>query len=102
LLLCANQAIQKEKKAAHTAAAEAKEAAAAEGKSEDGKKRRRQDNEYGVSRGVDFREVKNVVNFDFPATAKSYVHRVGRCVQDTFLSWCLLWWRALLLVVGML
>ena len=80
LLRCTLKAIQREKKAAHAAAAQAKETAAAESKGEDGKKRRRQDNEYGVSRGVDFREVKNVVNFDFPATAKSYVHRVGRCV----------------------
>ena len=41
-------------------------------------RRRQQDAEYGVSRGVDFREVKNVVNFDFPTSSQSYVHRVGR------------------------
>lgn len=43
-------------------------------------KRRRvvKDTEYGVSRGVDFQGVKNVVNFDFPRTAKGYMHRVGR------------------------
>ena len=42
-----------------------------------GRKRRR-DREYGVCRGVDFQGVENVVNFDFPPTPESYIHRVGR------------------------
>jgi len=36
------------------------------------------DKEYGVSRGVDFQNVSNVINFDFPKSVDSYVHRVGR------------------------
>eukprot|EP00475_Leptophrys_vorax_P034473 TRINITY_DN5566_c0_g1_i1.p1 TRINITY_DN5566_c0_g1~~TRINITY_DN5566_c0_g1_i1.p1 ORF type:complete len:656 (-),score=232.35 TRINITY_DN5566_c0_g1_i1:26-1993(-) len=57
-----------------------------EGNDEDGSMRRkkkrggkiRHDKEFGVSRGVDFQGVMNVVNFTFPTSLKSYVHRVGR------------------------
>ncbi|KAI9226761.1 MAG: P-loop containing nucleoside triphosphate hydrolase protein [Piptocephalis tieghemiana] len=41
----------------------------------------RKDKEYGVSRGVDFVDVAAVVNFDFPASARSYTHRVGRSAR---------------------
>jgi ATP-dependent RNA helicase DDX56/DBP9 len=37
-----------------------------------------EDKDFGVSRGVDFHGVVNVVNFNFPTSLKSYVHRVGR------------------------
>lgn len=44
-------------------------------------KKSKKDKEYGVSRGVDFRNVACVLNFDLPTTAKSYVHRVGRTAR---------------------
>ncbi|KAL5627655.1 hypothetical protein BROUX41_003808 [Berkeleyomyces rouxiae] len=42
---------------------------------------RRKDKEYGVSRGIDFKNVACVVNFDLPTTAKSYTHRIGRTAR---------------------
>ena len=35
----------------------------------------------GVSRGVDFRDAQAIINFDFPLTTRSYVHRVGRTAR---------------------
>lgn len=32
-----------------------------------------------MARGVDFKEVKLVVNYDFPQSAGSYIHRIGEC-----------------------
>ncbi|PAA71272.1 hypothetical protein BOX15_Mlig026510g3 [Macrostomum lignano] len=51
-----------------------------DGSSKQKKRRVRQqgDREFGVSRGVDFQLVSNVINFELPASAKAYVHRVGR------------------------
>jgi superfamily II DNA/RNA helicase len=31
-----------------------------------------------MSRGIDFRGVNLVVNYDFPQTIQSYIHRIGR------------------------
>ena len=42
---------------------------------------RNKDMESGVSRGIDFQFVSNVINFDFPHTSDAYVHRVGRLVH---------------------
>ena len=48
------------------------------------KKRRKaskRDKEYGVSRGIDFRNVASIINFDLPVSAKSYSHRAGRTAR---------------------
>lgn len=44
------------------------------------KKRRKgdQDPDYGISRGIDFKNVTCVLNFDLPSSSKSYTHRIGR------------------------
>lgn len=42
------------------------------------RKRGLQDGEYGVVRGIDFRGVRTVLNFDVPEDVNSYVHRAGR------------------------
>ena len=34
--------------------------------------------DFGVVRGVDFKDVRTVVNFDLPTSITAYVHRVGR------------------------
>ncbi|RGP61746.1 ATP-dependent rna helicase dbp9 [Fusarium sporotrichioides] len=39
------------------------------------------DKEYGVSRGVDFKKVSAVINFDLPTTASAYTHRIGRTAR---------------------
>ncbi|OMO56410.1 hypothetical protein CCACVL1_26567 [Corchorus capsularis] len=36
------------------------------------------DSEFGVVRGIDFKNVHTVINFDMPSTATGYVHRIGR------------------------
>jgi ATP-dependent RNA helicase DDX56/DBP9 len=40
-----------------------------------------QNNDYGVSRGIDFQNVSCVLNFDLPRTSKSYAHRIGRTAR---------------------
>lgn len=44
-------------------------------------KKSKKDGEYGVSRGIDFKNVAAVINFDMPLTARSYQHRVGRTAR---------------------
>ncbi|XP_060643413.2 probable ATP-dependent RNA helicase DDX56 [Anolis sagrei] len=39
------------------------------------------DQEYGVSRGIDFQNVSAVFNFDFPPSVESYIHRAGRTAR---------------------
>ena len=55
------------------------------GKKKSGKKKKgaagkvkRKDKDFGVVRGIDFKEVSTVINFDVPPSAASYLHRVGR------------------------
>ncbi|XP_071447943.1 probable ATP-dependent RNA helicase DDX56 [Hetaerina americana] len=43
--------------------------------------KRKKDHESGVARGIDFQFVSNVINFDFPKDACSYVHRAGRTAR---------------------
>jgi len=45
------------------------------------KSKHKKDREYGVSRGVDFRNVACVLNFDLPTTSKAYIHRIGRTAR---------------------
>lgn len=44
------------------------------------KTKRKKDKESGVSRGIDFQCVANVLNFDFPLDVQSYIHRAGKCL----------------------
>lgn len=36
------------------------------------------DSEFGVVRGIDFKNVHTVINFEMPQNAPGYVHRIGR------------------------
>jgi ATP-dependent RNA helicase DDX56/DBP9 len=45
------------------------------------RKKDRRDKEYGVARGIDFKNVACVLNFDLPLSSKSYTHRIGRTAR---------------------
>lgn len=48
---------------------------------EEGSRKRKADKESGVSRGIDFQCLSNVINFDFPLDVNSYIHRAGRTAR---------------------
>ncbi|KAK4996929.1 ATP-dependent DNA/RNA helicase [Elasticomyces elasticus] len=45
------------------------------------KKNPKRDDEYGISRGIDFQNVSCVLNFDLATSSKSYAHRIGRTAR---------------------
>ena len=45
------------------------------------KQKRKKDSEYGVSRGLDFKNVSFVLNVDMPPSPESYTHRIGRTAR---------------------
>ncbi|XP_015276596.1 PREDICTED: probable ATP-dependent RNA helicase DDX56 [Gekko japonicus] len=44
-------------------------------------KRAEKGKESGVARGIDFENVSAVINFDFPPSIESYIHRAGRTAR---------------------
>ena len=38
-----------------------------------------------MARGMDFRGVREVINYDFPRSVQSYVHRIGRSAYSVSL-----------------
>ncbi len=38
----------------------------------------KKDEEFGVTRGIDFKGVRTIINYDQPSSVQGYVHRVGR------------------------
>jgi len=44
-------------------------------------KSKKRDKESGISRGIDFQNVSNIINFDFPLDVNSYIHKVGRTAR---------------------
>jgi ATP-dependent RNA helicase DDX56/DBP9 len=52
-------------------------------KSAASKKRKttKKDKEYGISRGIDFKNVACVLNFDLPTSSRAYTHRIGRTAR---------------------
>lgn len=45
------------------------------------RKTAKKDRDYGISRGIDFKNVACVLNFDLPTSSKSYTHRIGRTAR---------------------
>ena len=45
------------------------------------KGKRKNAKDYGIARGIDFKNVACVLNFDLPTNSQSYIHRVGRTAR---------------------
>ena len=45
------------------------------------RKKSKSSKEYGISRGIDFKNIACVLNFDLPISSKSYTHRIGRTAR---------------------
>ena len=45
------------------------------------KRKTAKDKEYGISRGIDFKNVACVLNFDLPTSSRAYTHRIGRTAR---------------------
>lgn len=45
---------------------------------------------YGSARGMDFKRVDSVINFDFPLDSVSYIHRAGRTGRALYKKGCVL------------
>ncbi|KAL8805310.1 MAG: hypothetical protein Q9200_005483 [Gallowayella weberi] len=60
-----------------------KQVATTQNLSDGGRKRgpTKRHKEYGVSRGIDFKNVACILNFDLPTSSKSYTHRLGRTAR---------------------
>ena len=43
-----------------------------------GSQKAAKDEEFGVTRGIDFKGVRTIINYDLPSSVQGYVHRVGR------------------------
>ena len=41
-----------------------------------------------MGRGIDFQNVNLVINYDFPTTTISYIHRIGEHMFAVCLVWC--------------
>lgn len=39
-----------------------------------------------MGRGMDFKGVREVINYDFPTSVQSYVHRIGLCIPPSYNS----------------
>jgi ATP-dependent RNA helicase DDX56/DBP9 len=65
----------------NTSASKGAEAEQSQQPSKKKRKTAKKDKDYGVSRGIDFKNVACVLNFDLPTSSKSYVHRIGRTAR---------------------
>ncbi len=58
-----------------------RKASAMEAEAKPTKQKKASKGRVGVSRGIDFQDVRTVFNFDMPLSVKSYTHRIGRTAR---------------------